>query len=72
MVIGELSRMDDIEPYQLEYDLKEKQFYVHFNNENRISLKELRFENNELHWKETKLVNSILKWVEKEYPELLI
>jgi hypothetical protein len=64
--------MDNLEDYQLEYDLKEKQFYVLFNNKTRISIHELRFESNEFHWREKKLVYSILKWLESEYPELLI
>lgn len=72
MGIRELSRMDNLDPYRLEYDLKEKQFYVIFNNRNRISIHELRFESNEFHWKEKELVGSILKWLESEYPELLI
>jgi hypothetical protein len=72
MVIGELPRMDDIEPYQLEYDLKEKQFYVIFKNGGRISIHDLIFENHELHWKERKFVDSILKWLKENYPELLI
>ena len=72
MVIGELSRMDDIEPYQLEYDLKEKKFYVAIKNSGRISIHELIFQKNEFHWKEEKMVDSILKWLEKEHPEYLI
>lgn len=72
MVIGESSRMDNLDPYELEYDLKEKQFYVLFKNSSRISIHELMFENHELHWKERKLVNSILKWLKENYPELII
>jgi hypothetical protein len=72
MVVGELSRMDDIEPYQLEYNIKEKQFYVVFKNGGRISIHELIFEKHEFHWKEEKMVDSILKWLEKEHPELII
>ena len=72
MGIGELSRMGNIEPYQLEYDLKEKQFYVSLNNKGRISVHELIYEQHEFHWKERKMVDSILKWLKENHPEFLI
>lgn len=71
MGIGELSRMDNLDPYQLEYDLKEKQFYV-LSKIGRFSIYELRHESHELRWKEGKTVDSILKWLNENYPELLI
>lgn len=72
MAKGESSRMDNLELYQLEYDLKEKQFYVVFKNSSRISINELRFESHELHWKERKFVDSILEWLQEQHPETLI
>ena len=73
MVKGESSRMDNLnEIYQLEYDLNEKEFYVCFSNGSRISTHELLFERNEFHWKEQKMVDSILKWLKENHPELFI
>ena len=64
--------MDNLEPYQLQYDLEQKKFYVYFNNGNRISINELISERNEVHWKERKIIDSILEWLQGQYPETLI
>ena len=72
MAKGESSRMDNLEPYQLQYDLEQKKFYVYFNNGNRISINELISERNEVHWKERKIIDSILEWLQRQHPETLI
>lgn len=64
--------MDNLEDYSLEYNLQEKQFYVSLKNKGRISVHELIYEQHEFHWKEQEMVDSILKWLKENYPELLI
>lgn len=59
--------------YFLNYDLKNKMFYITGNNfSGRISVQELMRERNELHWKEPELVEDILQWIKREHIELLI
>lgn len=55
----------------LEYNMKDKQFYVS-GSFGIISINSLLFESNEFHWKEKKLVKDIFEWIENEHPELLI
>lgn len=73
LVKGKLSRINYMNDYFLNYDLKNKMFYITGNNfSGRISVQELMRERNELHWKEPELVEDILQWIKREHIELLI